>query len=1385
MNTKQNIDNLNIEIKNILLSIMTNENGEYIEGFDYSILKEFLYYKPTSYSELIGIPFLSKVFKSLPKIEMNSIITTISKKISSFESINKNLIRIKPELRNAIEITNYRSISLEETNPLVFRPKIFNEDISLFNERNILFEGIISSVFAKNDKKHYIEYNDPFPTLDTIINLDIKTFNQDNIRRSYISFGKLTGTTKTNKKSIKFNAPVLFFPVLIENEEDEKGKVVWYFKYDQERDFKINIDALLAYNNVQRINTNINYSCFHKIVEMNEFNEEKILNLITLFYNENKIFMSKNQKNNTDLRITIDVTFGIYNIYKNTTQKDVEEILDNGFTTKNIIELYSKKESSFKIDEIAGNKNKEVEEKIKELQSERKYDVSFTTKINYPQENAIKAVNIHENIVIQGPPGTGKTETIVSIISDAILRDKKILVSSEKQVAIDVIKARMGELAKYAIIFSNNSDPAFLYSQLEFAISESVKDRKNQENTSLIMSDNEILFRRSEARKQIYDYMKDYHTIFQYLRSNEIGKTYSYLYQNHGSNRTDEPLIKKILDGSTITELIKSNNLFVPQLYDVLFLLNQKFSYKKNNSEFDLDKAILGKYPFLLTHTKPNIKLSDIDKVLNLLDHYSDSTFFIEGSYTNEAKKILKKIFIDVKHTSTYMKSLDEVKMVINALVQKIKQVDNSTDSTNPQDLYNSLGAAWMKLFNEITELFKEKRKKINSEMISNVIFDHTINQILYLKETSNSELQRNIYNGNISSFQKMISKSLQEIIEQNITLTGRKMRDSLLNTLVKSGKMLEIQSIVDNQKFLNINKFMNEYWNEVFNAINVWLLPAESVTNFFPLEPEMFDIVIIDEASQMLIEKSIPLMYRAKQLVISGDDKQLKPSVNTDNRVYFDPELVEWNETILPPFSLQDALKNKFPNFLLNYHYRSKYPELISFSNSFIYNKNLYVSTPSTPPLNDPAIQFKRCKTGKYSKGANTKEADLLIEEVKKLIKKDPSKTIGIITLNTKQREVIKDKLDEEAAKNSSLDLFIRTNSYSNNSEDTSLFVKNVSEVQGDERDIIIFSIGFAKQTDGSYPVDLGEISREHGENRLNVAITRAKEKIIVCASINPNDLSIEKGDVGGELLKHYLYYAEACEKNNTRLIKRILKINDISETKVFESKMHEEIYELLKENGYNIEYQYGFDDYKIDFVIKDEDKSIILGINLDNKQYLRNFNTMEREYYLPTYLEARGWNIIRVWSHQWSKDPIEENKRILEIIKKQINLFKSGGIISMLNGSGNLLDFNVEDDLISYYKDNEEEKIDESARLIEERYQSVKSMKKRILSDKREAEERRWLEEYKSLERQEYKLEDDINMIVHRDLKEDYKTKTIDGIEGEELKIMTMASEKKGESL
>jgi hypothetical protein len=369
-------------------------------------------------------------------------------------------------------------------------------------------------------------------------------------------------------------------------------------------------------------------------------------------------------------------------------------MLKGGFITSNIKDMFSSEDADFKTSMITGELNQRIEEKIADLRAKGEYEVSPITKLNFPQEKAIKNLNVYENIVIQGPPGTGKTETIVSIISDAILRNKKVLVSSEKSVALDVIYSRLKELSKYSILLNDIEDTGKFYDQLQVMIEESIKDKTNQANTSLIMSDNEIMFRRNETRMQIVDFIKTYEEIFRYLRTNEIGRTYSHLYKYHSVHRTDVPEIIEILNESNLINIIKQNKLLSPRLYDVLYMLSEKFSYKKENSDFDIDKAVIASYPFLITHTKKHVTSNKIKKVMDTISGLQDAEIFTEKGFTSKAKSTLGKIFKDPIHLFSYLRTKEEINTILGIVSKKVSQLEMKVDANNANHLFEILGSS-------------------------------------------------------------------------------------------------------------------------------------------------------------------------------------------------------------------------------------------------------------------------------------------------------------------------------------------------------------------------------------------------------------------------------------------------------------------------------------------------------------------------------------------------------------------------------------------------------------------------------------------------------------------------------------------------------------------
>ena len=306
------------------------------------------------------------------------------------------------------------------------------------------------------------------------------------------------------------------------------------------------------------------------------------------------------------------------------------------------------------------------------------------------------------------------------------------------------------------------------------------------------------------------------------------------------------------------------------------------------------------------------------------------------------------------------------------------------------------------------------------------------------------------------------------------------------------------------------IRKVISEFAEELFTLLPCWMCSPESASAIFPMR-ESFDLVIFDEASQCFAERGIPAMYRGKQVVITGDSMQLQPS--DLYRVRWDEEEDDLPELSID--SLLDLTKHYLPEVRLSGHYRSKSLELIDFSNEHFYKGKLRL-LPDYHYVNkkEPAIEYIQAD-GIWEEGTNLQEAEMVVDRTLQILKKQPDIEIGIVTFNFKQQGLILDIIEEKSLKGGV-------------SIPDSLFVKNIENVQGDERDIIIFSIGYAADKKGQLKLQFGSLNVDGGENRLNVAVTRAREKVIVISSILPGSLKTEDTkNEGPKLLKKYLEYA------------------------------------------------------------------------------------------------------------------------------------------------------------------------------------------------------------------------------------------------------------------
>ena len=434
------------------------------------------------------------------------------------------------------------------------------------------------------------------------------------------------------------------------------------------------------------------------------------------------------------------------------------------------------------------------------------------------------------------------------------------------------------------------------------------------------------------------------------------------------------------------------------------------------------------------------------------------------------------------------------------------------------------------------------------------------------------------------------------------------------------------------------IRVLLEEISNVVFKLKPCFMMSPLSVSQYINPKTTQFDVVIFDEASQIMPEDAVPCLIRAQQAIVVGDTQQLPPTsfFMSDRDVFFDQEGAEDLESFLSECSTRFASKP------LLWHYRSRNEPLIAFSNSFFY-KNRLVTFPSSRIKDDSALEFNYVKNGVYDRGksrSNRIEARELVKRYKEIRKESPEMSVGIVAFSIAQENAIRDEFMADGLN--------FEESMDPSAEDS--FIKNVETVQGDERDVILISLGYGKDSAGRFSYNFGPLNSQGGSKRLNVAITRSRFKTIIFSSILPEGLDSRKiNSEGIKLLKYYLEYAK--NKNFSKFLP--------DSGSGFDSSFEKSVYEALTNEGFSVSSQVGSSKYKIDLAIRHPFKpgEYVLGIECDGSQYHVSKLARDRDRTRPEILRNLGWNLHRIWSENWLENRELELKKIKEKIDVLLN--------------------------------------------------------------------------------------------------------------------------------
>ncbi len=472
-------------------------------------------------------------------------------------------------------------------------------------------------------------------------------------------------------------------------------------------------------------------------------------------------------------------------------------------------------------------------------------------------------------------------------------------------------------------------------------------------------------------------------------------------------------------------------------------------------------------------------------------------------------------------------------------------------------------------------------------------------------------------------------------------------------------------------RKIMPLRKLFKAIPNLLLTLKPCLMMSPLSVSLFLEADDYKFDLVLFDEASQVRTEDAIGAIMRGSQVIITGDSKQLPPTnffaanTSSDNEFDTDDNEETYDDTDSYQSILDEAV-TVLPERTLRWHYRSRHEHLIAFSNAKVYNNSLITFPSYIERIPDNGVEYIYVANGIYDRSGkrnNILEAKKVAEIVFEHIRNYPRRSLGVVTFSEAQQQTVETAINQLRLLHQQYESF-----FAEDKED-SFFVKNLENVQGDERDTIIFSIGYAKDQNGMMYMNFGPLSKEGGYRRLNVAITRAKYNVKLVGSIHPTDINIENTSAEGvKMLRSYIEFAI----NGADVLSRELIVPDVI---AVESPFEESVYDFLVKNGYKVTTQVGCSGYRIDMAIKHPTLNgiFVLGIECDGATYHSARTARERDRLRQTILEDIGWKIYRIWSTDWIKDPITEGQKLIEAVMDSISTY-AGNHLDIISAPNNV---------------------------------------------------------------------------------------------------------------
>jgi hypothetical protein len=525
-------------------------------------------------------------------------------------------------------------------------------------------------------------------------------------------------------------------------------------------------------------------------------------------------------------------------------------------------------------------------------------------------------------------------------------------------------------------------------------------------------------------------------------------------------------------------------------------------------------------------------------------------------------------------------------------------------------------------------------RKSVYQEWINN----------LYNEDQKLGRFRRENHEQLIADFRKLD----QDIIHLTSSMVieaanSRKPQDILIQAADTEANIL-LKEAAKKRRLMPIRTLMQKIPNLLVKLKPCLLMSPISVSQFLPPDSK-FDLVLFDEASQLVPEDAIGAIYRGKTLVVAGDNKQLPPTSFFQKSLLDD---VDWDELSNDDIEVFDSILDEclgigLPVKTLRWHYRSKHEELIAFSNHRFYDDTMITFPAAKNQSDSLGVKLVHVADGIYDRGGkrnNLNEAEKVADLVFEHFKNYPHKTLGVVTFSIAQMDAIEEAIERRLKEQPDFEPFFKEDRLEG------FFVKNLENVQGDERDVIFFSVGYGYDQQGQMTMNFGPLNKPGGERRLNVAVTRAREKVVLITSIHGSDIDKDAQAPGVQTLRTYLDYAEHGPET----------LSTKTKEGEFDSALDEDVAAEIKKMGYEVVPEVGCSGYRIDIGVVDPVNagSFLLGVECDGATYKSSSSARDRDRLREQVLRQLGWRIHRIWSPAWVARRDSEIRRLKDALEQ-----------------------------------------------------------------------------------------------------------------------------------